>query len=732
MKEKKIKEMIRKMTLEEKVKLIVGAGMPGAFGNPPAELLGVAGKTHDVERFGIPSLLLADGPAGLRIEPKVEGEKKKYYATAFPVAVMLASTWNKEILEEVGKAMGEEVREYGVDILLAPALNIQRNPLCGRNFEYYSEDPILSGEMAASFVKGIQSQGVGACVKHFAANNQEKNRMTVDAIISERALREIYLKSFEIAIKKGKPWTVMTAYNKLNGKYCSQNSWLLKEVLRNEWGFGGFVMTDWYAGDNPIEQVTAGNDMIMPGKKYQIVENMKDMISNQGGDMDDMDKIEFDEKKILLEAVKNGYLEEKDIDQCVENILRVIVETPSFKGITPSKNPDLDAHAKVAYESAAEGIILLKNEGVLPLDNKKLAIFGTGQIETIKGGLGSGDTHPRYVVSILQGAKEKGIDIDRELAMIYEEYVRKMRSKDKYKIRMEAWWNPIIPSLPQNFIDEETLEKIAERNDVAGIVISRISGEGKDRELVKGDYYLSDDEKDLIEKVSTAFHRRDKKVFVILNIGSPIEMKSWMNGVDGILLAWQAGQETGRVVADVISGKINPSGKLPITFPLDYQDVPSWNFPGEPLENPKKVVYEEDIYVGYRYYDTFGKDVAFEFGFGLSYTNFEYSNLKVTVEDDIVKVSFDVKNVGSRVGKEVTQIYIKAPKGKLDKPYQELKAFEKTKPLAPGEIQNIYVEIDVKDLMSYGPEGWILEKGEYEVRVGASSRDIRLTGSFVI
>jgi beta-glucosidase len=691
----KADEIVSRMTLEEKAKIVVGIGVP-------PKIPGAAGETHSIERLGIPSVVLADGPAGLRINPVREGDNRTYHATAFPVEIMLASTWNKNILEAVGRAMGEEVREYGVDILLAPAMNIHRNPLCGRNFEYYSEDPFLSGEMAAAFVSGVQSQGVGACLKHFAANNQETNRVFIDTVVSERALREIYLKGFEIATKKSKPWAIMSAYNKLNGKYCSQNEWLLTKVLREDWGFQGFVMTDWGAGNNPVEQMRAGNDMIMPGGE---------------------DKVEK-----IINAVREGKLGEEVLNRNVRNILKVLINSPSFRRYSYSNTPDLNAHARIAYDAGAEGVILLKNNNALPIsEDTKIALFGTGQIETIKGGTGSGDTHPRYVVSILDGMRERNLKVDEELVEIYAKYISEMRKKEEYKLEV-----PGLPRLPQDFLDEKQLERFAEKDDAAIIVISRISGEGYDRKPEKGDFYLSDDEHNLIRKVSQTFHKYGKEVVVVVNVGSPIEVASWRDLVDGILLVWQAGQEIGRIVADTIVGKINPSGKLPITFPKDYSDVPSWNFPGEPKEDPQKVVYDEGIYIGYRYYDTFGVEPAYEFGFGLSYTKFEYKNLKVTMHDNSVKVSFEISNTGNFPGKEVAQAYIRAPKGKLDKPLQELKGFYKTRLLNPGETEKVEIEIDLKSLASFDGEMWLVEKGEYEARVGSSSRDIRLVGKFTI
>ncbi|MCD6562908.1 MAG: glycoside hydrolase family 3 protein [Thermoproteales archaeon] len=709
-----IDKIVSQLSLEEKAMLVVGRGMPGSSGNPPSRVPGAAGETYPIPRLGIPPTVFADGPAGLRIKPVREGDSQRYHATAFPIAVMLASTWNPEILYKVGRAMGEEVKEYGVDILLAPAINIHRNPLCGRNFEYYSEDPFLSGEMASAFVKGVQSRGVGACIKHFVANNQETNRYTIDTVVSERALREIYLRNFEIVVKKAQPWTVMSAYNKLNGSYCSQNKWLLTKVLREEWGFQGFVMTDWYAGDDPVEQMKAGNDMIMPGKAYQV------------------DKSKKDEIKEIISAVKEGRLSEDVLDRNIRNILRILSQSPSFQGYKYSNKPDLDDHAKISYEAGAEGLVLLENRGVLPLDkNERIALFGTGQIETIKGGTGSGDTHPRYVINILSGLDLKGFRIDRELSNRYKKYVDEMRQKDEYKPKGVPW-SPIIPSLPQDIITEDEVEKYAQRNDVAVIVISRISGENYDRKPIKGDFYLSDDEKNLLEKVSKTFHRYGKKVIVILNIGAPIEIESWKNLVDAILLIWQPGQEAGHIVADALIGEINPSGKLPVTFPKDYSDVPSWNFPGTPPEDPKKVVYFEDIYVGYRYYDTFGIEPSYPFGYGLSYTTFEYRDLKTELKNDVLIVSFTVKNTGRRKGKEVAQVYISAPRGKLDKPLQELKAFYKTKLLMPGEEEKIKLEIPLRDITSFDGGEWLLEAGEYEIRIGASSRDIRLTGKITI
>ncbi|MGC9796254.1 beta-glucosidase [Fervidobacterium riparium] len=705
-----IEALVSKMTTEEKIRLVVGVGVLGAFGNPEPKVSGAAGETAEIERLGIPKTVLADGPAGLRIDPERKNDERKYHATAFPVETMLASTWNRDILRKVGRAMGEEVREYGVDILLAPAINIHRNPLGGRNFEYYSEDPYLTGEMAASFVEGVQSEGVGACIKHFVVNEQETNRMTIDTVVSERALREIYLKPFEIAIKKAKPWTVMSSYNKMNGLYTSQNKWLLKKVLRDEWGFEGFVMTDWFAGDNAAQQIMSENDLLMPGNTYQIFKNRRPEIEE------------------ITEAYEKGEITDEMLNERVKAILRVLVKTPAFKGYKYSNNPDLEAHAKVSYEAGSEGVVLLKNDNTLPInETTKIALFGTGQIETIRGGTGSGETHPQYMISFLDGLLEKGLNVDKELAEFYRNKIAEFRKTD-YVITKGQWGEDIVPRLPQDIISQEEIEKIAERNDLGIYILTRISGEGVDRKLEKGDFYLTDDEFSIIKKLSETFRSKGKKFAVVLNIGSPIEIESWKSLCDAIVLVWQPGQEAGRILADVLTGKINPSGKLPTTFPKRYEDVPSRSFPGEPRENPAVVVYDEDIYVGYRYYDTFRIEPSYEFGFGLSYTKFEYKDLQIQQVGNKIYVSFTVENTGMFAGKEVAQVYVRAPRGKIDKPYQELKGFEKTKELQPGESQRISVEIQISNLASFDGNCWKVEPGRYEIRVGASSRDIRLTG----
>jgi len=692
-----VENVLSTLSVEDKVKLIVGIGVS-------QRIPGTAGETRSIR--GVEAISLTDGPSGLRIEGVGE---KWYYATAFPAPIMLASTWNQEIVEAVGRAMGEEAKYYNISVLLAPGLNIHRHPFCGRNFEYFSEDPLLAGEMAAAFIKGVQSTGIAATPKHFVANDQETDRTTIDTIVSERALREIYLKVFEIAVKKSDPWALMTSYNKLNGKYTAQNEWLLKRVLREEWGFNGLVMTDWGAGDNPVEQVKAGVDLIMPGSDELV--------------------------SWLLEAVKHGVLHISYVDRAARRVLELIERTRRAR--ESEKKLDLDAHAKLAYEAAVEGVILLKNNGVLPLKpGIKIAVFGTGQIETFKSGMGSGHNHPKYTITILEGLKSSELVVDEEASLKYTEYSIAKRGRDilekLYKCEIK------LDHIPQDIVSEEEVSKYAERDDVALIVINRISGEGWDRKPEKGDFYLADDELHLINIVSKHFHEKGKKVIVVLNIAGPIEVASWRDKVDSIVLIWLPGQEAGRVLADILLGKVNPSGKLPVTFPRNWKDTPVARslecYPGIPLENPKYVVYCEDIYVGYRYYDTFNIEPAYEFGYGLSYTKFEYRNLVVKKTERSVLIEFDVVNIGDYPGKEVAQVYIRAPQVKLTKPFQELKAFKKTRLLRPGESEHIALEIPLRDIASFDPDKkvWIIEQGLYQIRVGSSSRETRLIGSFTL
>lgn len=711
-----IDNVIQAMTLEEKAKFVVGVGMPG-FTRGPFEVTGAVGGTYGISRLGIPELRFADGPAGLRIRPTRPGQTQNYYATAFPIATSLASTWDPATAEAVGKAQGNEVKEYGVDLLLAPALNIHRNLLNGRNFEYYSEDPLISGKIAAAMVNGVQSNGVGATIKHFAANNQETNRNSIDTIVSERALREIYLKGFEIAVKESHPWSVMSSYNKLNGTYTSQSADLLTTVLRKDWGFTGFVMTDWFGGDNPVEQMKAQNDMIMPGSATQ--------------------------SSLIKTAVESGNLDEKVLDRNIKNILQIVIQTPEFKKYQNSDNPDLAAHAQTARKAAADGMVLLKNNNMpLPINkDQKITLFGNTQIETVKGGTGSGDVNAAYTISIADGLKSAGYQLNQSVFQEYKTYIDTLRSQDQYKIKPSPWgedFGKLIPAIPEKPLADSEIAAASKESDIGVIVIGRNSGEGVDRKVEKGDYLLSDTEQDMISKVSAEYHQQGKKVAVILNIGGPIEVASWRDKVDSVLLAWQPGQEAGYAVADVISGKVNPSGKLPTTFPVKYSDVASADsFPGTPEVNPTQVVYNEDIYVGYRYNTTYKVKPAYEFGYGLSYTDFDISHVNISEGKkfkDKLKVSAMVENTGKLPGREVVQVYVSAPDGKLEKPAVELKAFGKTRELKPHQRELLHFDFNAKDLASFDEEknAWVLEKGTYTIKVGASSEDIKGTATFTV
>ena len=696
-----IEEVIKAMTLEEKAQLLVGGGNDGfvgsgaMLGHQKKFVPGAAGTTVAIPRLGIPATVQCDGPAGVHIDAHREGDSRNYYATGFPVGTCLASTWNTDLVRKVGEAIGNETLEYGCDVVLGPGMNLHRNPLCGRNFEYYSEDPVVTGLMGTAFVLGVQSQGVGVSAKHFAVNSQESDRTRVDERLSQRALRELYLKGFEMMVRKSNPWTIMSAYNKINGIYAQGNKDLLTNILRNDWGYKGIVETDWIGKreDLPVEQeVAAGNDLMMPGYPAQV--------------------------KDIVNAVKSGKLDVNDVDRNVRRMLEYIVKTPRFKGYKYSGEPDLKAHAAITRQSSTEGMVLLKNNAALPIRGlKTVALFGVNSYDFMSGGLGSGAVNVGYSVDMVTGLKNIGVATTPQLTEIYQNYVKYAKAKLKADKNPMMWFlDQGQPKLDEIDITERCVANEEPKADAAIITIGRQAGEGMDRQI-NGEFNLSKTEQDMIFRVSDAFHAKGKKVIVIINSGSVMETASWRDRVDAILVAWQPGIEGGNSVADILTGKVNPSGKLTMTWPIAATDHPStanfakeydmytyknmegWgkgNIPGVDFSN-----HEEDIYVGYRYFDTFKKDVAYPFGFGLSYTTFEMGKPSVKANGKNIEVSVTIKNTGKVAGKQVAQVYVTAPKGAYEKPAKELKTFGKTRELKPGESQTLKMTLEKRDLASF-------------------------------
>lgn len=721
-----IDEIVATMTLEEKAHLLCGSVQSTTtgwnfVGNTKAYVPGAAAPTVEIERLGIPFTILADGPAGLRIDPKREGKERTYYCTAFPTGTLLASSWDVENVYNVTRAMGDEVKEYGADVLLAPGMNIQRNPLCGRNYEYFSEDPVLSGEIAAAYVNGLQSQGVGACIKHFIANSQETNRDKTNAIISERALREIYLKPFEIAISKAKPWSLMTSYNKVNGTYCCEDSTLLEGILRKEWKYDGVVMTDWIGTRNTVAEVHAGNDLLMPGNDEQI--------------------------NAIIEGVKNGRIDEKDVNRNVKRILRYVVKTLRYQVYKYSDNPDLKAHAAISRQAAADGMVLLKNNGVLPLSKektKRIALYGNGSYDLVTGGTGSGNVNKAYVSQLNEAMAIQGFEVNEKLANAYTKYIDYAWAQlynERTMVMLAFGREHPFDEMP---LSRETMILREPESDIALLTISRSAGEGKDREI-DGDYMLTTQEEQAIKDLCHIYHQAGKRVVVVLNIGGIIDVESWQNYPDAILLAWQPGQEGGNAIANIVIGKVNPSGKLPMTFAKNYSDYPSSaNFPCPELAVPQphygfwapnkprttgkdidSTRYDEGIFVGYRHFDKQHIAPSYPFGYGLSYTTFSYGKPAVSKQGDEYIVKVDVKNVGNCAGREVVQLYVSAPIGNLEKPEKELKAFAKTRLLNPEESQTLTMRVAKSDLASFEGDRWTLAAGKYNFLVAASSSDIK-------
>ena len=726
-----IDEVLNAMTLEEKCHLVLGCGM---HFNDEAKFPGTAGSTFGVARLGIPETYCADSQQGLRMNAKRDWDHNDYYPTDFVASMTLASTWDREAAFKVGQGIGNEVREFGLDWILSPAMNLIRNPLCGRNHEYYSEDPYLSGTIGAGYVKGVQSEGTAACPKHFVANNQETNRNNNISQVSQRSLRELYLKAFEIMVKESDPWTIMTSYNKLNGPYAVQNRELLTTIVRDEWGWKGMYVSDWNAGDDAVAAMLAGNDMLQPGqdKQYQAI----------------------------LEAAKNGKLPMEVLNANVKRILEYVVKTHNFKKAGHSCDKpccvpmcsaeNLKAHAQTVREVGADGIVLLKNSGILPLTGKRVALFGCTSYDWISGGSGFGGTSVgHYTVSLVEGLRSAGYEVYKPLIRTYTQH---LAAEEK---RLFPNGRPPFSLLPPARADEkqftaEELNAAIEGSDVAIISLGRKSGEAADRS--EADFYLKEGEAQLIKAVSEAYHAKGKQVVVLLDICSPMDVASWQDQIDALVCTWQGGQESGFSVADVLSGKVNPSGKLPMTFQIKYGDAyadqffPSnvddktlgamfmWGYnkdqaPKErkPQANIDYTNYEEDIYVGYRYFDSFGKPVAYPFGFGLSYTTFEYDDMEVEEENGVYTVKVEVKNTGKRAGRNVVELFVAAPDSKkMNKPEKELRNYAKTRLLQPGEKETVTMKVSTEDLASFNEKAsaWKTDAGTYTFMICSSVNDV--------
>jgi len=716
-----IDEVLNALTLEEKCHLVLGCGM---HFNDDAKFPGTAGSTFSVPRLGIPETYCADSQQGLRMDSKRAWDHNDYYPTDFVASMTLASTWDREAAFKVGKGIGNEVREFGLDWILSPSMNLIRNPLCGRNHEYYSEDPYLSGTIAAGYVNGVQSEGTAACPKHFIANNQETNRNNNISQISQRALREIYLKAFEIMVKESNPWTIMTSYNKLNGPYAVQNHELLTTIVRDEWGWKGMYVSDWNAGDDAVAAMKAGNDMLQPGQDKQF--------------------------QAILAAAKSGELSMDVLNANVKRILEYVVKTHNFKGYKATNNPNLKAHAQVVREVGADGIVLLKNSGILPLTGKRVALFGCTSYDWISGGSGFGGASiGHYTVSLIEGLRTAGYEVYKPLIATYTKHIADEEKRLFPNGRPQFSLLPPARADERQFTSQELNTAIA-GSDVAIISLGRKSGEAADRS--EADFYLKEGEKQLIKTVSEAYHAKGKQVVVLLDICSPIDVASWQDQIDALVCTWQGGQESGFSVADVLSGKVNPSGKLPMTFQICYGDAyADKNFPAnvddktlgamfmwgynkdkapkdrQPQKDIDFTNYEEDIYVGYRYFDSFGKPVAYPFGYGLSYTTFAYENMTCTVDGDVITVKVDVKNTGKKAGRNVVELFVAAPNSKkLNKPEKELRNYAKTRLLKPGQTQSITMTVKTEDLASFNEKAsaWKTDAGIYTFMICSSANDI--------
>ncbi len=652
-----IQSILAQMTLAEKAALCTGAS---------------PWSTATFERLGVPAMTVSDGPHGVRrVEDAHALTSKSLPATCFPTASGLASSWDVDLLHAMGQALGEECIALKVDVLLGPGANMKRSPLGGRNFEYFSEDPYLAGEMAASLIDGIQSQGVGTSLKHYAANNQEFQRFTISSEVDERTLREIYLPAFETAVKKAQPWTVMCSYNKINGTYGSEHHHLLTDILKKEWGFQGLVVSDWGAVHDRVKALQGGLDLEMPGPKEGRV-------------------------KAVVEAVQSGELDEAVLDEAVRRILRIV-----FKAVATSKGGkfDIDAHHALAHKIAAECMVLLKNNGILPLkDPQHIAVIGrSAETAHFQGG-GSSHINPTRVAMPFKELKERAEQAELTYAEGY----------------------PAGNDFRQDLIDQAVA--LAKSADVALLYIA-LPGFKESEGYDRADLDLTSQQVALIQAVT----RIQPKTVVILNNGAPVAMGAWIDGAAAVLEAWMMGQAGGAAIADVLFGRTNPSGKLAETFPLKLADTPAYtNFPG----GNGKVVYGEGLFIGYRYYDAKEMPVLFPFGYGLSYTTFAYSSPKVSsaVFKDVegVTVSVDVTNTGPLDGKEIVQVYVHDQKSGLIRPPKELKGFAKVD-LQPGETKTVAIPLGFRSFAYYHPayQQWITEDGAFDILIGASAVDIR-------
>ena len=673
-----IDELILAMTLEEKVSFCSGAD---------------DWHTRSVNRLGIPSLRMTDGPHGTRVtyEYKKGEPQKSKPATCYPTGSALAATWNEELIQRVGVALGEETRTQGCDILLGPAVNIHRTPLGGRNFEYYSEDPFLSGRMAVRYIRGLQTQRVGASIKHFACNNSEFERWTISSEVTERAFREIYLPAFEAAVTEAQPWTVMCSYNKINGVYSSENKRLLSDILKDEWGFEGFVVSDWGAVHNRVAAANSGLDLEMPGPGEEAVDE-------------------------LLLAVRQGLVGEERINEVVRRILKTVAKARLFdmpKEEIVGVSNTLE-HRKLAREVAEEAIVLLKNEtGFLPLDEKKVKSIGVmgpnAATASIQGG-GSAQVNPYYAISPLEGLKNR---CGEAIRIIYVEGCSVIDPNSDEKNRDNSAKKMLEQAI-----------KVASEVDVV-IVCAGLTWEQESEGFDRRDMNIPEGQVTLIKEVAKV----NPNTIVVLNNGSALEMASWIEPVGAVIEAWFTGEESGNALAGILFGDVNPSGKLPETFPEKYEDTPAFiNYPGENGE----VMYGEGIFVGYRYYDKKKVKPLFPFGYGLSYTSFEYSKLVVSPSitgKGEIEVSLDIRNIGELAGKEVVQVYVNDVESSLIRPPQELKGFKKVN-LESGQLKTIRFKLIPRDFAYYNPgkKAWVAEAGEFEILVGSSSRDIRLKG----